>query len=184
MTRHSAELYPGQRRKEKYELFKRFRHRAIEDVFKDKFFALFDHRCFKCGMKEWSAKVIGQPPILCIDHHVPMALGGHLVPGNLVALCRRCNEAKLDQAPEHFYAAAELRRLRPLLEQQPAIFEFSFDWEAWNLDRGKYLLSLGVESSLVQELLYNPDHPDFIDIRSNTIGVSISVDDEGNVHVR
>ena len=177
MTRHSAELHPDQRRKEKYELFKRFMHRAIEDVFKGKLFALFDHRCFKCGVEGRSAKVIGKPPVLCIDHHIPMALGGHFVPGNLVALCRRCNEAKLDQAPEHYFSEAELQRLRPLLEQQPAIFDFNFDWDAWNLNREQYLLSLGVELGLVQELLYNPDHPYFIGTRSPAIGFTISLDD-------
>ena len=184
MKRESAELYPGQRGKEKRELFKRFRLRAIEDVFKGRFFALFDNCCFKCGAKERPHKMIRHPPILCIDHHVPMALGGHLAPGNLVALCRRCNEAKLDMAPEQFYSPTELERLRPLLDQQLTMFEFEFDWDAWNADRGKYLLNLGVEPGLVHELLHDPTHPDFIGTQSNTIGVSISVDDEGNLRVR
>lgn len=112
-----------------------------------------------------------------------MALGGHLIAGNLVALCRRCNEAKLDQAPEQFYTPAELERLRPLLDLQRSIFEFRFDWEAWNEDREKYLLSLGVEPDLVYELLHNQDHPDFIGMQSCTIGISISIDDDGNLHV-
>jgi hypothetical protein len=184
MRKESVELYRGQRRKEKRELFKRFRHRAIEDVYRARFFALFEHRCFKCGAVERTHKIVGQPPILCIDHHVPMAQGGHLEPGNLVALCRRCNEDKLDQPPDQFYTIAELERLRPLLDQQKTILEFTFDWDAWSADRAEYLRSLGVEAGLVQELLHNPDHPNFIGTQSNTIGVTISVDDEGNVVVR
>lgn len=112
-----------------------------------------------------------------------MALGGHLIPGNLVALCRRCNEAKLDQAPEQFYTPAELEWLRPLLAQQQSIFEFRFDWDSWNTDRRKYLLSVGVDPDLVHELLFNPDHPDFIGAQSDIIGVTLSVDEDGNPHV-
>lgn len=184
MPRHSTELSPGQRGKEKRELFKRFRHRAIEDVFKGKLFSIFDHQCFKCGAEERSKKVMRQPPILCIDHHIPMALGGHLIPGNLVALCRRCNEAKLDQAPEQFYTPGELERLRPLLARQQSIFEFCFDWESWNTDRRKYLINLGVDPDLVHELLFNPNHPDFIGTKSDIIGVTLSVDEDGNPHLK
>lgn len=172
----SKESYKGQRGKEKRDLFNRFRLRAIEDVYKNKFFALFDHQCFKCGIKEKSGKVIGQAPILCIDHHIPMALGGHLVPGNLVALCRKCNNKKLDIAPELFYMPEELENLKPILENQADIFEFYFDWEYWNRDRERYLLSLGVGRELVHELLYDHEHPDFIGMPSDSIAVTINVD--------
>ena len=176
MKRKSAETYPGQRGKEKRELFKRFRLRAIEDVYKNKFFALFDYRCFKCGAKEKPYKEIGRPPVLCIDHHIPMALGGHLVPGNLVSLCRNCNNKKLDLPPEEFYAPGELERLKPILDQQKAVFSFNFDWDAWHEDRECYLLSLGVEADLVQELLFNPEHPDFIGTASDNTGFTITID--------
>jgi len=176
MKRKSAETYPGQRGKEKYELFKRFRLRAIEDVYKSRFFALFDCRCFKCGVKERSHKVVGQPPVLCIDHHIPMVLGGHLAPGNLVALCRSCNERKLDLRPTVFYTPSELESLKPLLEQQKEVLSFTFDWDLWHQDRKGYLLSLGVEAGLIQELLFNPEHPDFIGADSNNIGVTITAD--------
>lgn len=176
MKRKSAETYPGQRSKEKYELFKRFRLRAIEDVYKKKFFASFDNRCFKCGVEEKPYKEIGQPPVLCIDHHIPMVLGGHLVPGNLVALCRSCNELKLDLPPEEFYTPSELERPGKILEQQEDILSFTFDWNSWHEDRGIYLISLGVEAELVHELLINPGHPDFIGNESKIIGITITVD--------
>jgi len=82
-----------------------------------------------------------------------MILGGHLVPGNLVALCRNCNNKKLDHPPAEFYTADELDKLKPILENQSDIFSFSFDWSYWNRDRKGYLISLGVESQAVDELL-------------------------------
>lgn len=184
MSRRSAELYPGQRNKEKRELFKRYRLRAIEDLYKSRLFALFDNRCFKCGVEERPAQLVGRPPVLCIDHHVPMALAGHLVPGNLVALCRRCNESKLDQPPEQFYSRTELGRLGPLLAQQEGLLAFAFDWEAWNADRGKYLLRLGMEPSLVHDLLDNPDHPEFIGSTHERLGGAVSIDADGSSQIR
>lgn len=175
MKPKSTEAYSGQRGKEKRNLFGRFRLRAIEDVYRQKFFALFDHQCFKCGAKERLSKEIGKPPILCIDHHVPMALGGHLVAGNLVALCRDCNNKKLDSPPEEFYSPSELKRLQPILLLQHEIFAFTFDLDAWHNDRESYLIGLGVDKCLVQELLFNPDHPDYIPPASNS-GITITID--------
>lgn len=179
MKKKSAESYPGQRGKEKRELFGRFKLRAIEDVYKNKFFVLFDHSCFKCGTKERPHKEISRPPVLCIDHHIPMALGGHLVPGNLVALCRSCNNKKLDSAPEEFYSPCELERLEPIFDQQHEVFSFAFDWDAWHKDREVYLVSLGVEPGLVRELLFNPEHPDYVGVASDDVGLFITVDLEG-----
>jgi len=175
MKYNSKEIYKGQRGKEKRELFKRFKLRAIEDVYINKFFTLFEHRCFKCGIKEKPHPEFGQPPILCIDHHIPMILGGHLVPGNLVALCRNCNNQKHDHPPENFYTPEELDKLKPILEKQRDIFVFTFDWNYWKQDRQGYLLSLGVEPDLVHELLYNKEHPDYIGLESENVGITISV---------
>ena len=169
-------IYKGQRSKEKGELFGRFRLRAIKDIYTNKFFALFDHRCFKCDIKERPHKIIGHPPVLCIDHHIPMALGGHLVPGNLVSLCRRCNNKKLDHPPEEFYTKNELNKLKPFLSQQADIFAFTFDDDYWNKDRKEYLLSLGVEHALVNELLYNEDHLDYVGLPSDDTKFTISID--------
>lgn len=175
MKNKSKEIYKGQRGKERRELFKRFRLRVIENIYKNKFFALFDYRCFKCGVKEKPYSEIGKPPVLCIDHHIPMILGGHLLPGNLVALCRNCNNKKHDLLPEKFYTCEELDKLKPILEKQDDIFDFTFDWDYWNKDRKGYLLSLGIEPTLVHELLYNHEHPDYIGMPSDNSGVTISV---------
>jgi len=176
MSNNSKDTYKGQRKKEKDELFKRFRLRSIEDLYKNKFFALFNHRCFKCGTKEKPHPKIGKPPILCIDHHVPMVLGGHLVPGNLVALCRACNNKKKDKPPEEFYTHEEMDKIEHLLEKQENIFDFNFDWNYWNKDREGYLLSLGLKPDLVHELLYNQEHPDYIGFPPNNGEITISVD--------
>jgi hypothetical protein len=104
-----------------------------------------------------------------------MILGGHLVPGNLVALCRKCNNKKHDHPPEEFYTPEELEKLKPILEKQRDIFVFTFDWNFWKKDRQGYLLSLGVEPNLVHELLFNKEHPDYIGLESENIGITISV---------
>lgn len=159
---NSKETYKGQRGKEKRQLFDRFRFRVIEDIYKSRFFALFDHQCYKCGAKEKPHPEIGQPPILCIDHHIPMILGGHLVPGNLVALCRSCNNKKHDSPPEEFYTPDELEKLTPFLEKQRDVFNFSFDANHWNRDRKGYLVSLGIDPRVADEVLNNPNRLDYI----------------------
>lgn len=176
MKNSHQEKYKDQRTKEKFELFKRFRLPIIEDFYKDKFFALFNHRCFKCGVKEKPHPEVGKPPILCIDHHIPMILGGHLVPGNLVSLCRKCNNIKKDKSPEEFYTPEELNKLNSILEKQSNIFAFSFDWDYWNRDRGGYLLSLGLDPKRVHEILYNEKDHDYVGLASNDYVVSINID--------
>jgi 5-methylcytosine-specific restriction endonuclease McrA len=178
MENNSKEIYKGQRGKEKRELFKHFRLRAIEELYKNKFFSSFNYRCYKCGIKEKPCKEMGKPPILCMDHHIPMILGGHLIPGNLVALCRSCNNKKHDSPPEEFYTPEELNNLKSILEKQNDIFNFTFDWNSWNQDRESYLISLGVEPSLVHELLCNNEYPDYIGMQSSNTGFTITVDSD------
>ena len=81
----------------------------------------------------------GQPPSLCIDHHIPMILGGHLVPGNLVAFCRNCNNKKHEQPPGEFYTREELVKLKPILEKQREIFVFTFDWNYYQRQCCRFL---------------------------------------------
>ncbi|WP_373506493.1 HNH endonuclease [Thiocapsa sp.] len=168
---HSAEAYKGQRNREKRALFRRFLLRAIARAYKEKFFALFDGKCFKCASTRE----------LVMDHHVPMIKGGHLVPGNLVSLCSICNNSKLDLDPEDFYTPEELERLKLLLEQERQLFELQFDRERWENDREAYLLDLGVQPDLVHEILYNPEHIDYVGFsRSShaTIHVSLNLSGE------
>lgn len=171
----SLELHPGQRNKEKRQLFGRFVASAIEAMYKEKFFDLFGNQCFKCGRPETYRSGVAGVKLLCIDHHVPMALGGHLVPGNLVSLCRACNERKLDRAPETFYTLEELERLAPILELQHALFDFQFDQDAWSDDRRSYLLGLGFEPDLVHALLYDESHRHFVGLPGPRWGFTISI---------
>lgn len=158
-----------QRNKEKGQLFGVFVYPVIADLAKKKFFGLFGNRCFKCG----------SPHSLVIDHHVPIVLGGHLVPGNLVALCGNCNNRKLDSPPEAFYSVEELDRLQPLLAAQETIFSLVFDREQWEKDREGYLLALGVEPSLAKEVLSNADHRFYIlPPTERTEGVVITIDND------
>jgi hypothetical protein len=125
---------------------------VIEEHFKRKFFALFGNACFKCG----------SPGPLVIDHHVPVVRGGRLVPGNLVALCKRCNDRKQDKPPEVFYKPEELERLHALLSRQDGIFDFKFDHGAFKADREGYLLSVGIDAETVRAVLNDPGHRHYI----------------------
>lgn len=156
-----------QRKKEKGALFSIFAYPIIADLAKKKLFSLFGNRCFKCG----------SPYSLEIDHHIPIVRGGHLIPGNLVVLCGNCNNRKSDSAPESFYSLQEIDQLQPLLAQQGDIFSFVFDREKWEADRESYLLSLGVEATLIHDALNNPDHRFYIPSRNERIeGVTITID--------
>lgn len=165
-----VEAIKRQRNKEKWELFKPFRLAVVEEHAKRRFFAFFGDACFKCG----------SPGPLVMDHHVPISLGGHLVPGNLVALCERCNNRKSDAPPESFYTKAELESLREFLNNQHGLFNCAFDCKAWEADREGYLLSLGIEPDLVREILNNPDHRFYIPPRdeSDPVSVTITIDGE------
>jgi 5-methylcytosine-specific restriction endonuclease McrA len=178
MKKPSTEAYPGQRGTEKRKLFERFRVRVIEDVYRHRFFACFGDKCFKCGRPEKERQEIGTPPALCIDHHVPMFLGGHLVPGNLVSLCRDCNNRKRDKPPTDFYAEHELLRLKPLLEMQEELFRFTFDWDRWQDDRANYLIDVGVHPAVVRTVTTDEDHPHFVGLTTKDagIGMVISID--------
>jgi len=178
MARKSAEKYPGQRNKEKRELFRPYRLREIETLYKRRFFEHFGNCCFKCGKPEKQKQEIDAPPHLCMDHHVPMALGGHLVPGNLVSLCRACNEQKLDKAPADFYTVDELARLPPLLEAEHELFAFSFNWVKWDLNRRTYLLEVGVDQETVQAALHDEYFVGDVVTGVDRIGITISVGDD------
>ena len=177
MARRSAEKYPGQRNKEKRDLFSPFRLRVIEDLYRRRFFESFGNRCFKCGMPEKLAQEIGAPPHLCIDHHIPRALGGHLVPGNLGSLCRACNGLKLDRDPTEFYTAEELERLQPLLACQQELFRFSLDWDKWSKDRERYLLDLGVDQHTVHLALHDEYYAGYVGAGTEQCGVTITLDE-------
>lgn len=147
----SAEI-KKRRQKERKEFFREYRYDVIRQFFVQKFFRLFDNRCFRCG----------SPDRLAMDHHLPTARGGHFVPGNLVPLCIGCNTRKSDHPPEVFYSAEELAQLQPLLAAQIDLFAFDFNWEKWSDDREGYLLSIGIDSSLVREVLHNEEHPLYV----------------------
>lgn len=74
----------------------------------------------------------------------------------------RCNEQKLDQPPEQFYTPQELAQLPAIFAQQAALFDFAFDEEAWVQGPAAYLVSLGLDEELVEQLLHDELHPDYI----------------------
>lgn len=158
------------RGKDKRELFKPFKLALLENHARRRFYDLFGNRCFKCR----------SPGPLVMDHHVPIILGGRLVPGNIVALCRDCNSRKGDRPPEAFYTADELERLRPFLDGQAPVFEFEFDWRAWEVDRESYLVSIGIDPALVREVLTDPNHRFHIPPNddSDGVGIVITIDSE------
>lgn len=175
----STEVYKGQRQKEKRLLYRCFPFRALERLCKARFFALFDNKCFKCGAPELPA-CPSCSPVLCMDHHIPMVLGGRLEPGNIVALCRRCNAQKLDQPPEQFYTLEELAQLPLIFARQAAVFDFAFDDGAWRQNPAGYLVSLGLDEGLVEQLLHDELHQDYIGMPDpRQFGFAISIDISG-----
>lgn len=177
MARKSTEKYPGQRNKEKSEFFRPFQLRVIVDFYKHRFFESFGNRCFKCGKPEKLKQELGYPPNLCIDHHIPTALGGHLVSGNLVALCRACNNLKLDRPPTEFYTEQEIERLQPMLDSQRELLKFNFNWDKWNDDREGYLLELGIDPDTVYAALHDENYAGYIGTGADQIGVIIALGD-------
>jgi len=142
------------RQTERRNFLKEYRYEVIKEHHFKKFFQLFDNRCFKCGLTERNR--------LAMDHHIPIARGGHFVPGNLVPLCIDCNNRKSDKPPEAFYTQEELERLQPLLAAQQNLLPFKFDFDRWGDDREGYLLDIGIDPALVHEVLHNEDHPLYV----------------------
>jgi hypothetical protein len=176
MPIRSSEIYRGQRGKEKRALFQHFQLRVIKDVYRAQFFKLFEDKCFKCSKPEKPEPEFSKPPVLCIDHHIPMARGGHLVPGNLVSLCRDCNHRKLDRSPDAFYTAQELARLQPLLDAQQNLFTFVFDGERWMTDPEEYLLELGVPAKIVDAALNDETYLHYVGHPTTNSLLTIEID--------
>ena len=141
--RLSAEEAKQLRNIDKRQLFGRFQLDVLAVAKRRQLDALFDVRCFRCGSVE----------SLELDHHVPQSLGGRLVPGNIVLLCRRCNLAKLESAPRDFYSEAELERLAPILAAQLHLFDFRFNWTRWNNHPMEYLVSMGIDAAEAETIV-------------------------------
>jgi hypothetical protein len=159
------------RNQQKYHFYKKFRLEDIILLYRARFIALFDDACFKCG----------QLGPLQIDHHVPYSRGGSFEEGNLVLLCKECNEEKKERMPEQFYTPSDLRRLAPLLEAQKKLFEFKWDWGFWKRDRAGYLASVGLDGETIHKILYDKNYPYYIGLEEQeqpmaTINLNINPD--------
>ena len=169
------------RQRDKWEWDKKYRLRVIENHYRNKLFALFEFRCFKCsrpGTIRTDYKWMKHVPFWCgldRDHHVPINLGGHLVPGNIGVLCKSCNSKKHETEPERFYTETELRKLQPYLDKQDEVLRFNFDLEAWQEDRSAYLISLGIDKQLVHQVFNNEDHR-YYHPPSSPISISLTID--------
>lgn len=154
--RLSAEEAKQLRNVDKRRLFGRFQLDVVATAKRRQLESLFGGKCFRCASSD----------SLELDHHVPQSLSGRLVPGNIVLLCRRCNLAKGERAPRHFYSEDELQRLEPLFAAQLMLFDFRFNWTRWSVHPKEYLVSLGVEEAEAEA---------FISQRQDGISVSFSV---------
>ena len=169
------------RQRDKWEWDKKYQMRVIENHYRNKLFALFEFRCFKCsrpGTLRTDYEWMGHVPFwrgLDRDHHVPINLGGRLVPGNIGVLCKSCNSKKHEADPKDFYTAPELTRLQRYLDKQVDILSFTFDRDAWREDPSAYLISLGIDEQLVTKVLNNENHR-YFQPPSSPIGISLTVD--------
>ncbi len=125
----------------------KFKIDAIKDLYRNKLWALFQDRCFRCGSTH----------MLELDHHIPQSLGGRLVAGNLVLLCSQCNLYRKDKHPEEFYTPQQLSQLKKIFQAQLKLFNFKFDWSRWNHNPEEYLLSLGIPEIDIQQVLTSED---------------------------
>lgn len=148
------------RNADKRALFKPFRLQIVEDAYKRKLYSLFDDCCFACRT----------PGRLELDHHIPFRLGGRLVPGNIILLCPKCNNAKLDRHPSDFYPVGDLAKAALIFEQQKTLFNFRFDWDRLSTDALAYLLSLGVDQAIAEAYVAERR-----EIEAQQIGVTIFV---------
>jgi 5-methylcytosine-specific restriction endonuclease McrA len=148
----SAEELRNLRKADKNALFRQFKYEVIAAAKKRQLWALFDSRCFSCASTGF----------LELDHHIPQDLGGRLVPGNIVLLCRDCNSRKRTAHPERFYSPRQLESLQPLLEAQLRLFEFQFNWTRWTHHPEEYLTSLGATEEEARSAVREPDHPLYV----------------------
>ena len=162
----STEDAQRQRKADRQFLFRRFVYPVIAEAIKNKLYNLFEGQCFMCTSRTR----------LEFDHHIPQYLGGRLWAGNLVILCSRCNSAKSDKHPKHFYTAEQLERINHILKKELDIFNFKFDWGKWERDRKGYLLQLGLSTEFVNEVLTNPDHHFFVGSREHDEETSIVIE--------
>lgn len=127
----------NQRNADKARLFRIFKSPVITAARKHQLWALFDYRCFRCHL----------PGKLEMDHHVPQDLGGRLVPGNIVLLCKVCNSLKRTTHPSKFYSRGQLDAVTSLLHAQLKLFDFHFSHIRWSRHPEEYLISLGVSEA-------------------------------------
>lgn len=146
--RLTADQARNRRSAEKHALFRRFKYTVIAEAKKRQLWALFESRCFHCS----------ETLTLDLDHHVPQSLGGRLVPGNIVLLCRKCNLLKRRLHPTAFYSADELEKLQPTLEAELPLFNFSFNWTRWIHHPVEYLVTLGVAEADAKASVTDPTH--------------------------
>ena len=144
----ASELFPGQRRQDRADFFRRYRVEIIWNHYRNKLISSFGGRCFACS----------NPNDLQMDHHVPLALGGKREPGNIVMLCAKCNQMKWDYPPDIFYSPDEICFLESLLPQQSELLEFTFDGDRWHDNPISYLGQLGISPLLLHEVSTNSNH--------------------------
>jgi hypothetical protein len=130
----------ARRNADKAALFNSFKYPVIAAIKKRQLMELFQRECFRCGAIEG----------LNLDHHIPQALGGRLVPGNIVLLCGACNRFKRAMPPERFYRPESLGALEPLLREQLKIFNFKLNFARWLHHPEDYLRSLGATEEEVE----------------------------------
>ncbi|MFO1163501.1 MAG: HNH endonuclease signature motif containing protein [Reyranellaceae bacterium] len=155
---------------------------VIENHYRTRLFKLFGYRCFNCRKLGKLVEQAGMEYVpfwrgLDRDHHVPLSLGGRLVPGNIVILCPSCNGRKHERDPRAFYSPDQLVALRPLLAKEAEVLAFKFDPARWRDDRRAYLVSLGIGEQLAEQVLCNENHRYFVGKSSGAepVGVALVV---------
>ena len=79
--------------------------------------------------------------------------------------------------PMQFYSEAELKRLNEIFPKQKEIFEFEFDWQAWEDNRMAYLLKCGVDAGVAHQMLNDPEYRYYIPPKDESTVFTISAGD-------
>ncbi len=94
----------SEKRKKKRSINEKKYNAFLSKKDKEEILVKYKNECFKCGSQK----------NLTLDHHMPLSLGYGLKKGNIVVLCKKCNNKKGHLLPSEYYTSKEIMKLKTL----------------------------------------------------------------------